>query len=166
MLSVLAEMRDLLRLIAEPAIAERDKKLREALLVIGGNATSKRAKAILLLDGTRTQADVTKDCGINKGDLSGLVKKLKAAELLKGDLKQPQLAISIPVNFLNRNSDEREFGRNLGDAPQDLWTVGIASRRQDCSARRKAARGSTRNRWHKHCQAEVCVLDGRKSNAG
>lgn len=34
MLSVLAEMRDLLRLIAEPAIAERDKKLREALLVI------------------------------------------------------------------------------------------------------------------------------------
>jgi hypothetical protein len=38
MLSILAEMRDLLRLVAEPAIAERDKKLREALLVIGGKA--------------------------------------------------------------------------------------------------------------------------------
>jgi hypothetical protein len=99
MLSVLAEMRDLLRLIAEPAIAERDKKLREVLCVIGGNATSKRAKAILLLDGTRTQADVTKDCGISQSDLSGLVKKLKAAELLKGDPKQPHLAISIPANF-------------------------------------------------------------------
>jgi hypothetical protein len=99
MLSVLAEMRDLLRLIAEPAIAERDKKLREALLVIGGNATSKKAKAIFLLDGTRTQADVTKGCGIDKGDLSDLVKKLRAAELLKGDPKQPRLAISIPANF-------------------------------------------------------------------
>lgn len=99
MLLVLAEMRDLLRLIAEPAIAERDKKLREALRVIGGNATNKKAKAILLLDGTRTQADVTKACGIDKGDLSSLVKKLKAAELLKDDSKQPQLAISIPPNF-------------------------------------------------------------------
>lgn len=99
MLSVLTEMRDLLRLMAEPAIAERDKKLREALRAIGGHATSKKAKAILLLDGTRTQADVTKACGIDKGDLSGLVKKLKAADLLKDDSKQPQLAISIPASF-------------------------------------------------------------------
>lgn len=99
MLSVLAEMRDLLRLIAEPAIAERDKKLREVLRGIGGNATSKKAKAILLLDGTRTQTDITKACGINKGDLSGLVKKLKTADLLRGESKQPQLAISIPSDF-------------------------------------------------------------------
>jgi hypothetical protein len=102
MLSVLAEMRDLLRLIAEPSIAERDKKLREVLRVIGGSATNKNAKAILLLDGTRTQADVTKGCGISKGNLSVLVKKLRAADLLKGDLKQPQLAISIPVNFFEQ----------------------------------------------------------------
>jgi hypothetical protein len=99
MLSVLTEMRDLLRLLAEPAIAERDKKLRETLRAIGGSGSSKKAKAILLLDGTRTQADVTKSCGIHKGDLSGLVKRLRDAELLKGDPKQPQLAISIPANF-------------------------------------------------------------------
>jgi hypothetical protein len=99
MLSVLVEMRDLLRLIAEPAIAERDKKIREVLRGIGGSATSKKAKAILLLDGTRTQADIAKASGINKGDLSGLVKKLRAEDLLIGDPKQPQLAISIPSNF-------------------------------------------------------------------
>lgn len=99
MMSVLVEMRDLLRLIAEPAIADRDKKFREALRVIGGSATSKTAKAILLLDGTRTQADISKACGIAKGNLSILVKKLKAAELLMDDSKQPQLAISIPPNF-------------------------------------------------------------------
>lgn len=98
MLSVLAEMRDLLRLIAEPAIAERDKKHREALGIIGGKATSKKAKAILLMDGTRTQADITKACGINQGDLSSLVKKLKTTELLTDDPK-PRLVISIPANF-------------------------------------------------------------------
>jgi len=99
MLQVLAEMRDLLRLIAEPAIAQRDKKLREALRGIVGSATGKKAKAIFLMDGTRTQAGITKQCGIHQGDLSVLVKKLKAAELLTGDPKQPQLAISVPPNF-------------------------------------------------------------------
>ncbi len=99
MLQVLAEMRDLLRLIAEPAIAQRDKKLREALRGIAGSATGRKAKAILLMDGTRTQAQITKECGINKGHLSVLVKNLKAGEVLTGDPKQPKLAISIPSNF-------------------------------------------------------------------
>jgi hypothetical protein len=98
-LSILAEMRDLLRLMAEPAIAERDKKLRDTLRTIGGSATSKKAKAILLLDGTRTQTDVANASGIDRGDLSSLVKKLKTVDLLKGDPKKPQLTISIPANF-------------------------------------------------------------------
>lgn len=108
MLSVLSEMRDLLRLIAEPAIAQRDKKLREALRGMGGSATGKKAKAILLMDGTRMQRTITNECGIDKGGLSVLVKKLKAAELLTGDPKQPHLAISIPSNFfeLGGESDE------------------------------------------------------------
>jgi len=108
MLRVLAEMRDLLRLIAEPAIAQRDKKLREALRGIAGSATGNKAKAILLMDGTRTQARIINECGIHKGDLSVLVKKLRAAELLTGDPKQPQLTISIPSSFFEkgRESDE------------------------------------------------------------
>lgn len=99
MLRVLSEMRDLLRLMAEPAIAERDKKRRGTLRSIAGSAASKQARAILLMDGTRTQIAITKECGIDKGQLSGLVKKLNAAELLVGDPRQPQLAISIPSNF-------------------------------------------------------------------
>ena len=108
MLQVLAEMRDLLRLIAEPAIAQRDKKLREALRSVAGGATGKKAKAILLMDGTRMQSKITNECGINKGDLSVLVKKLKAAELLKGDPKQPQLTISIPPNFFEQGTESDE----------------------------------------------------------
>jgi hypothetical protein len=108
MLNVLTEMRDLLRLIAEPAVAQRDKKLREALRGMAGSATGKKAKAILLMDGTRMQRKITDECGINQGDLSVLVKKMKAAELLTGDPKQPRLAISIPPNFfeLGKESDE------------------------------------------------------------
>lgn len=98
MLSVLEEMRDLLRLLAEPAIAERDKKYREALRVLGGKAASKKAKAILLMDGKKTQTEIAKACGIDQGDLSNLVKKLKTTDLLADDPK-PRLVISIPVNF-------------------------------------------------------------------
>ncbi len=108
MMRVLTEMRDLLRLIAEPAIAERDEKLRKKLRDIAGSATGKKAKAILMMDGTRNQAGIVSECGINQGDLSQLVKKLKAAELLAGGPKQPQLVISIPINFFEQkeNSDE------------------------------------------------------------
>lgn len=108
MLDVLVEMRDLLRLIAEPAIAQRDKKRRNALRSIAGSATGKKAKAIPLMDGTRTQTGIIQACGINQGELSSLVKKLNAAELLKGDSKQPHLAIMIPPDFFEQadNSDE------------------------------------------------------------
>lgn len=99
MLHVLAEMRDLLRLIAEPAIAQRDKKLRELLHSIVGSAAGKKAKAVPLMDGTRNQAGIVSECGIHKGELSVLVKKLKDAGLLTGDPKQPQLSISIQNNF-------------------------------------------------------------------
>jgi hypothetical protein len=98
---ILREIRDLLRLIAEPAIAQRDKTLREALRSIAGNTTGKKAKAILLMDGTRSQTGIINECGINQGDLSVLVKKLRTAELLKGDPKQPELAISILANFFD-----------------------------------------------------------------
>ena len=99
MLDLLAEMRDLLRLIAEPAIAERDKKFRQAIREIAGAPKGKKAKAILLMDGTRIQKAISKECGIDTGDLSGLVKKLNGSGLLVGDTKQPRIAISIPSNF-------------------------------------------------------------------
>jgi DNA-binding MarR family transcriptional regulator len=108
MLQVLTEMRDLLRLIAEPAIAERDKRLRGALRSISGSATGKKAKAALLMDGTRTQTQIAKECGINQGDLSVLVKSLKASGLLTSDPKQPKLSISIPNNFFEQAGDADE----------------------------------------------------------
>jgi hypothetical protein len=98
-LHVLSEMRDLLRLIAEPAIAQRDKKLRETLRSIAGSAMGRKAKAILLMDGTRNQTGISNECGIDRSDLSVLVKKLKGDGLLKEDAKHPELTISISHDF-------------------------------------------------------------------
>ena len=105
MLPILEEMRDLLRLMAEPAIAERDKKLRDVLRVIAGSGKGNKPKAVLLMDGTRTQAKIVEDCGIDKGQLSGLVKALREADLLKGDPKQPQLLISVPSDFFDGGAE-------------------------------------------------------------
>jgi len=98
LLAAVREIRDLIRLMAEPAIAERDRKLREKLREIVGRS-DRVAKSVLLMNGTRNQRDIHREVGINEGQLSTIVKQLKANQLLAGDGKQPQLAISIPSNF-------------------------------------------------------------------
>jgi DNA-binding MarR family transcriptional regulator len=104
LLNAIHEIRDLIRLMAEPAIAERDKKLRAELRLLVGNSSAK-AKSVLLMDGTRTQAAIRKDTGLNQGNLSTLVKQLNANKLLTGDGKQPKLAISIPSTFFEDEAD-------------------------------------------------------------
>jgi hypothetical protein len=95
---LLREMRDLLRLLAEPALAERDKQRRASLLEIVGNS-GRKAKVVLLMNGARTKADLHKESGMDQGDVSRLVSALRARELLKADDKHPELVISIPPNF-------------------------------------------------------------------
>ena len=97
-LKALWEIRDLLRLIAEPQIAARDQKMRDALSAIVGNSVPK-AKSVLLMDGSLTQADIHNKAGMNKGHLSTLVKQLNERGLLTEDVKHPKLAISVPANF-------------------------------------------------------------------
>jgi DNA-binding MarR family transcriptional regulator len=98
LLAAVQEIRDLVRLMAEPAIAERDQKLRAELKRIVGNSAQK-SKAVLVMDGSRTQRDIQRETGINQGHLSTLVKQLKENKLLSGDPKNPRLAITIPTNF-------------------------------------------------------------------
>jgi hypothetical protein len=96
---LLREIRDLLRLIAEPALAERDSKLRALLLQIVGKS-KRKAGAVVLMDGMRSQAAIRKECGIDMGDLSRLVKALREGALIGADDKQPKTVFPIPVNFL------------------------------------------------------------------
>jgi hypothetical protein len=92
-LEMLGEIRDLLRLIAEPQLAERDRKLREELRRIAGKG-EKNIKAVLLMDGSRNQTAIVKEASIDFGQLSKLVKALRTAKLLT-DKENPELVIPI-----------------------------------------------------------------------
>jgi hypothetical protein len=105
-LAAVREIRDLIQLIAEPAIAARDKKLRDELRRIVGNSKPK-AKAVLLMNGGRVQVDIHRESGTQASNLSTLVKQLAEGKLLSGDVKKPKLTITIPANFFeNEVSDE------------------------------------------------------------
>jgi hypothetical protein len=95
---LLREIRDLLRVIAEPALAERDKRLRTLLLEIVGKS-KRKADAIALMNGARSQTAIQKECGIDFGDLSRLVKTLREAELIGPDDKHPIVAIPLPSSL-------------------------------------------------------------------
>jgi len=92
-LKVLCEIRDLLLLIAEPQIAQRDKSMREQLRKIVGKG-EKNIKAIGLMDGSRSQAAIAKEVPIDFGQLSRLVKNLAAAKLLKTG-NNPEVVIPV-----------------------------------------------------------------------
>jgi hypothetical protein len=107
LLKAVCELRDLVRLMAEPAIAARDQKLRAELKRIVGKSAVK-STSIFLMDGNRAQADIQRETKINQGQLSTLVKKLSESKLLAGGGKNPKLAISIPPDFFEtEEADER-----------------------------------------------------------
>ena len=98
---LLTEIRDLLEVIAEPAIAKRDEKLRTTLRRVVGTS-NKKAAAALLMDGTRSQAVIASEVGIDRGDLSRLVKALTTANLVAGNGKNPKLVVKVPANFFDK----------------------------------------------------------------
>lgn len=100
LLQQVGEIRKVLELLAEPAIAQRDAKMRDELRKIVGSS-AKKQQAVFLMDGTRTQAAIVNETAVHKGDLSTMVGKLESAGLLVGEKKQPKLAISIPSQFFD-----------------------------------------------------------------
>ena len=101
LLEEVRQLRKLVELIAEPAIAKRDEKLRAELRRLVG-VSPKRRRAVQLMDGTRTQTQISKESQFHLGELGTTVKKLAAVGLLK-DKKLPQLLISIPADFFDRD---------------------------------------------------------------
>lgn len=97
---ILREIRDLLRLIAEPALAKRDERLRASLEQIVGKSKQK-AEAVLLMDGKRSQSAIGKECGMDVGNLSRLVKSLRAEDLIGPDDRHPKLVFPAPSNLLD-----------------------------------------------------------------
>ena len=103
LLEEVRQMRMLLELLAEFAIAQRDANLRDELRKIVGSS-SKNQQCAFLMDGSRTQAQIVAQTSVNQGNLSTIVGKLESAGLLADGKKQPKLAISIPSNFFDANA--------------------------------------------------------------
>jgi hypothetical protein len=106
LLQEVRQMRKLLELLAEPAIAQRDARLRDELRKIVGSSRKKQQSA-LLMDGSHTQTQIVAQTSVNKGDLSTMVGKLESAGLLADGKKHPKLAISIPSNFFDANAETK-----------------------------------------------------------
>lgn len=103
---LLREIRDLLLVVAEPALAKRDQARRASLRETVGHGKTKNARAVLLMDGKRTQAVLCKESGVDQGNLSRLVKRLREKGLVKADEKHPELVITIPPNFFEAPEDD------------------------------------------------------------
>ena len=99
-IELLTEIRDLLQVMAEPALATRDAKLRAALRDLVGTS-AKRAKAVMLMDGNRSQSALAKESGMDAGNLSRLVKGLAEGKLISPDQKHPSLAVKVPPTFFD-----------------------------------------------------------------
>jgi len=104
LLSVAIEIRELLKLLAEPAIAQRDEKLRAVIKQTVGRSQAKQ-KATFLMDGSRTQKEIALQAKVDQGDLSKLVKSFRAAELLTVNEK-PQLLIPLPAKFFESGGEK------------------------------------------------------------
>jgi hypothetical protein len=104
LLDEIRQIRKLLELLAEPAIAQRDNKLRGELRKIVGSS-SKKQQSVFLMNGSRTQAEIVAETSVNKGHLSTMVGQLDTAKLLADGKKHPTLAITIPLNFFENNAD-------------------------------------------------------------
>lgn len=103
LLEMVRKIHDLLELIAEDKIAERDAKQRAELREIVGTGVAKQ-KSVLLMDGTRTQSDIVRETSVNQGHLSTMVGRLHKAKLIADETKKPKLVISIPANFFETDA--------------------------------------------------------------
>ena len=103
LLEEVRQIRKLLELLAEPAIAQRDSKLRDEIRKLVGTS-SKKQQSVLLMDGSRTQKQIIAETSLDQGDMSKIVGKLESIGLLADGKKQPKLAISIPSNFFEANA--------------------------------------------------------------
>jgi hypothetical protein len=100
LLETVRKIHGLLELLAEDKIAERDAKQRKTLVEIVGRSVPMQ-KSVYLMDGKRSQKEIYTEASAHQGQLSTLVGKLNAANLLVGDTRTPRLAISIPPNFFD-----------------------------------------------------------------
>ncbi|HEX2839554.1 MAG TPA: hypothetical protein VHN77_15660 [Phycisphaerales bacterium] len=100
---LLTEIRDLLAIMAEPQIAERDKRQRQEIKELVGRRPKAQA-AVYLMDGNRKQSEITKATGFHQGDLSKLVKELVSGKLATVVDGKPRLGLRLPPGLFDKDT--------------------------------------------------------------
>jgi len=100
-LAALHEIRDLIRLSAKPAI---DSTIVELRKVTGGS--EKKMMAVVLMDGSRTKAEIAKTSGYDKSDLTKLVKALDAMNIMSSGDSNPKLLFPVTIANLKGGTDD------------------------------------------------------------
>ena len=118
-IDLLREIRDLLRVIAEPALAKLDEKLRTTPSECRWKSKL-AARAVLLMDGGRSQAAICKEAAIDKGALSKLVKITARAGTVGQRRQTPKLVIAVPPIFFDKRETEMEDQSQLLNAVNEI----------------------------------------------
>jgi hypothetical protein len=106
-IELLTEIRDLLQVMAEPLLEKRHKKFRDGIRQVVGKKQTGRA-AVLLMDGTRTQAAISKESDMDAGQLNRLIKELQQKSLCTMEGKYAKLAGKLPGDFWEQNGESDE----------------------------------------------------------
>jgi hypothetical protein len=104
---LLVEIRDLLQVLAEPLLEKRHKKFRDGIRAVVGKKKSAKV-AVLMMDGTRTQAAIAKESSMDASQLNRLVKELEKGAFCLMEGKHPKLATKLPADFFDENGDSDE----------------------------------------------------------
>jgi len=96
--TLLTDIRDLLLLIAEPAIAKRDSGLRASIREAVGTGV-KRQAASLLMNGKLTRKEIQAQSTIDQSGISRLVSELIEKGLALEEDSRPCLVCQLPSDF-------------------------------------------------------------------
>jgi hypothetical protein len=113
LLEEVRQMRKLLELLAEPAIAQRDAKLRDELRTIVGSSTPKQ-ESVLLMDGSRTQAQLISGnrCISNATVVKQYVEehlKTKDAKKIMRECEDPKTRTHLQTIFSYRSAQALDY---------------------------------------------------------
>jgi predicted transcriptional regulator len=104
-LETLKDIRDLLRLSAQPTL---DAALAEIRRLV--STSDKKLTAVVLMDGTKSQSEIAKVSAYDKSDLSKLVKQLTDLGVLSSSSVNPKLLIPVTTQILrSKNNGRQEF---------------------------------------------------------
>lgn len=104
-IALLSEIRDLLQIIAEPQLADRDRKARQRIREVAGRSGKKQA-AVLLMDGTRSRSEISQQSELDSGNLSRFIAELREAGVLAEPDGKAKTVCPLPPTLFEQEDEQ------------------------------------------------------------